>query len=84
MARTLDGRRKTPTVRAMDVEGVETAHFWAEGNTPWHGIVYDAVTNQEYDVRQLRFGWNVNDDWGGNHFGLTLRLAILKARAANR
>lgn len=87
MAKTRDGRDNTPTVWALDVEGVKSATFWASKTGSLEidtGVVYDEVTGQEYDVRKVRHGWNVNDDFGRNHYGLTLRHAIIKARAANQ
>ena len=75
----------TPSQKALDVPGIKTAHFWKSRQVGdlFYGVIYDEQTGQEYDVREVRFGWNVNDDWGHTHFGLTLRHAILKARAAN-
>lgn len=76
----------SPNAKALDVPGIREARFHRDHNIDrfWRGIVYDEETGQEYDVRQVAFGWNVNDDWGRDFFGLTLRHAILKARAANR
>lgn len=73
-----------PTRVALDVPGVKFASFHRRDETPWSGVVYDSITGQEYDVRSLRVGWNVNDDHGNNHFGFTLRRALARARAANR
>ena len=74
---------RTPSAKALEVEGVKHAHFWRDDGTGWRGVVSDSLTGQEYDVRQTSFGWIVNDDWGIDHFGLTLRHAILRARATN-
>ena len=73
-----------PTSMALDVEGIKAAQFWSRDAKPWVGVVYDSVTGQEYDVRKVRFGWNVNDDLGRSHFGLTIAWAIGVARAANK
>ncbi len=74
-----------PTAKAREVPGITGVWFFRDHNIDryWRGTVTDEETGQEYDVRQAAFGWNVNDDLGRNHYGLTLRHAILKARAAN-
>lgn len=79
------GFGSTPRAKALAVPRIKHAQFWKNKQVGefFYGLVYDADTDQEYDVRQVRFGWNVNDDWGRNHFGITLQHALLKARAAN-
>lgn len=81
-------KSRTPSAKALEVPGIKDASFWQDprrlGDNTYRGVVYDEVVGQEYDVREVRFGWIVNDDWGGDHFGLTIRHAILKARVANQ
>lgn len=87
MAFTRDGRSKTPTVQALAVEGVTAASFW--GGEPGtmevdRGVIYDVVSGQETFMHKVSFGWIASDDAGRDFFGLTVRHAILKARATNR
>lgn len=74
------------TRAALNIEGIGSASFWPNvwaERAPLCGVVYDETTGQEYDVRKLRHGWNVNDDSGRNHSAMTLRGAIRRARRAN-
>jgi hypothetical protein len=75
--------RSTPDAKAKEVEGVTAVQF-QRTNGAYTGTVHDTRTNQVYELTQVRFGWVLLDEWCIEHFGLTVRHAILKARAANR
>lgn len=75
----------TPGAKALQVPGITNPHFTrVNGSSEYTGSVHDSHTNQVYELRQVRFGWIVLDEWCVEHFGITLRHAILKARSANR
>lgn len=74
---------------ALAIPGIKSADFSGRPNISTDyitGVVYDEETGQEYDVvkETKNSSWRVNDDFGRNHVGMSLKQAVLRARAANK